>query len=540
MTWQNVILQGAGLAVLYVLPIADSFIQIWHENSFHHAHPAVSIPRAILLLTLLVWALASLVIAAFDRLPLRGRNNAWIALTILFLWLLGRMGAVTVGAHPALASRTLFASHIAQVIVPIALLILWGTQPKFFGRILNTVRTLFTIAAFGMIILLPKLAWNGLRFDTPEQMSFVNPSLKPASSPQPRIVWILMDELSYHTAFEQRPPGLMLPNLERFAQHSTTFSNLQPTAYRTEEVVPGLIIGQSIADLEHIYGRPFRFRNVYRGPWHPYDPALTLFGQAHRLGWTTGLAGWFNPYCRFLKDVLDRCYWQFSDVYPGLSMPLYYGRSTLAELWTLLPPHEHLNPFARYPFDRQTHLRDYVDLMAQSESLLRDQRIRFVMLHLPVPHPPGMYNRSTHTFAIAGNYLDNLVLADDTLGRLMKLIQSTPDAAQTSILVSSDHSWRTNEWKKYSDWTPEEDQVSGGRFDPRPVLMVHLAGSEEGQIIARPMSAMVVNRIIAAMLRGQVHSGSDIDALGAKALLNPKSQTASLRIDSVSVHRRNR
>jgi hypothetical protein len=324
-----------------------------------------------------------------------------------------------------------------------------------------------------------------------------------------------MDELSYHEVFEDPPSGLTFPNLERFAQHSITFSNLQPSGYHTEEVIPGLILGQPVGDVEHIYGRPFRFRSTYRGAWHLYDPAQTIFGDAHRLGWTTGIAGWFNPYCRYLPGVLDRCFWQDSDVYPGLPVKLYYNRSTLANLWALLPPHEHLDPLAIHRIDHQTHMNDYADVMAQSESLISDQRIRFAMLHLPVPHPPGIYNRGRHELVPAGNYIDNLVLADDTLGTLMKLIRSTPDAAQTSVIVSSDHAWRVADWKKLSDWTPEEEHISGERFDPRPVLMVHLAGSEEGRTVAQATSAMVVHSILNAMLRGQAETPAAIAALAA-------------------------
>ena len=138
-------------------------------------------------------------------------NVAWIALGVLLVWLLGRIGAVVFGAHPAIALRTLLVSHIAVIFLPIALFILWKLQPKILGQALGAVRMIFTIAAFGMIILLPKLAWQALRFEAPEQTSFVNPSLQRATSPQRRVVWILMDELSFHEVFERRPSGLTFP-----------------------------------------------------------------------------------------------------------------------------------------------------------------------------------------------------------------------------------------------------------------------------------------------------------------------------------------
>jgi Sulfatase len=511
-------LESAGLTALYALPIANAFLNSWHVDSFHRPHPVASIPRAILLLTLLVWALAWLAIAGLDRLPPRGRNLAGIALPTLLIWLLGRVGAGIYAARPTVVGRALFASHVGLALVPIVLLVLWRWRPKALQQALDATRALFTVAAFGMLILLPKLAWQALRFEAPEQTFFTDPSLHPAVSGKPRIVWILMDELSYDQVFEHRPSGLTFPNFENFAQHSTTFSDLQPTGYHTEEVIPGLFLGQTVADVEHIYGKPFRFRGVNRGPWHPYDPSQTIFGDARRLGWTTGLAGWYNPYCRFLQSVLDRCSWQFSDAYPGLPVQLFYNRSTLANLRALLRPHERMEPLVDRPSDHETHVRDYQEVMAQSESLLRDPRIRFVMLHLPVPHTPGIFDQRRHCLVAGGNYVDNLVLADNTLGQLMTVIQSTPDASQTSVIVSSDHSWRVDVWKKLPDWTPEETRVSGKRFDPRPVLMVHLPGGQDAQGISpqgisQRTSAMIVHPILEAMLRGQLHSSGDIAAL---------------------------
>jgi hypothetical protein len=506
-------LEAAGLAVLYALPIANAFVKSWHVNSYHHAQPVASVPRAMFLLVLLVWALAWLTIAALERISSRVRTGAWIAISTLLVWLLGRIGFAAFGARPAVARHALLVSHIGVAVMPIALLALWRLQPRILRQALDAVRFMVAVASFGMLILLPKLGWQGLRFEAREQTSFTNPSLPAPSSTQPRIVWILMDELSYDQVFGRRPSGLAFPNFARFSEHSTTFSNLQPTGYHTEEVIPGLILGEPVADVEHIYGRPFRFRSVYRGPWHPYDAQRTIFGDAHRLGWTTGIAAWFNPYCRFLNGVLDRCYWRYSDVYPGLPLRLYYEHSTLANLWALLPPHERLDPFAVYPIDHETHMRDYLDVMAQSESLLRDPSIRFVMLHLPVPHTPGIYNRDRHALAAGGNYIDNLALSDVTLGTLMKVIQATPDASQTSVIVSSDHSWRVDDWKKLSDWTAEEARLSGETFDTRPVLMVRLPGSEDGQVLPQPVSAMIVHPILQGLLRGRLRSSSDIAAL---------------------------
>ena len=46
------------------------------------------------------------------------------------------------------------------------------------------------------------------------------PPLPRTTAPRVRVVWILFDELSQAVAFNQRPPGLALPNLDRLRDES--------------------------------------------------------------------------------------------------------------------------------------------------------------------------------------------------------------------------------------------------------------------------------------------------------------------------------
>ena len=64
--------------------------------------------------------------------------------------------------------------------------------------------------------------------------------------------------------------------------------------------------------------------------------------------------------------------------------------------------------------------------MPRAETLIRDQSIDFVFIHLPVPHPPGIYDRRAGHQRPTGTYIDNLALADRTLGDLMRILDATP------------------------------------------------------------------------------------------------------------------
>jgi hypothetical protein len=156
----------------------------------------------------------------------------------------------------------------------------------------------------------------------------------------------------------------------------------------------------------------------------------------------------------------------------------------------------------------QTHIDDYVSAMAQSRDLIQDSRIRFAFIHFPIPHPPGIYDRVHHVFRNNGSYLDNLVLADQSLAALRAVIQSTPAAANTTLIVSSDHSWRPWMWQPLKE---EEERVThGGKFEPRAVLLVHLPGQDTRQVISKPVSELIAHDIIESLLRGQMYTPTDI------------------------------
>jgi hypothetical protein len=200
-------------------------------------------------------------------------------------------------------------------------------------------------------------------------------------------------------------------------------------------------------------------------------------------------------------------------------MPLSYDKSVAHNMFVLMPLRADFNLIFGDEQRNSPHRRDYLDVMTNAEDLLRDQRIGFVFLHIPVPHPPGIYDRTMHQLSTRGDYLDNLVLADDTLGSLMKVLRSTPNYEQTTLILSSDHSWRTNWWRRGdllpgSSWSEEEDRVThGGKFDPRPVLMVRLPGATIGQVISTPTSVLAVHSILDALLHEQLHTPADLEKL---------------------------
>jgi Sulfatase len=385
---------------------------------------------------------------------------------------------------------------------------------QFFPKLL---RKGVRVAQVGCLILgccilwmLPELIVMAISTHATETNEFSR-SVQSSALPQTRIVWVLLDELSYDQVFDHRQPSVQLPTFDSLRKESVVFSDVQPVGYYTDQVVPSLFLGYKIDNIRSSLQRDLFVHDAAASRWERFDENATVFADAKRLGWTTGVAGWFNPYCHILRNVLDFCYWQA--IFPFPSEFNAAERSILAA--------------AAFPFDSVlsrlkaktlltgavvgAHEDEYEDVSDEADALLGDDGIRFVYLHYPVPHPYGIYDRRTRKLGVRGTYLDNLVLADETIADVLARIQKTSDRDQTILIVSSDHSWRIKMWDHEASWTTEEERASSGRFDPRPFLLIRFPGSEKGETRSESVPELDLHGILEAMLSGKIKSQGDLD-----------------------------
>jgi hypothetical protein len=356
----------------------------------------------------------------------------------------------------------------------------------------------------------PELLVAALHHQNPDIVSFRRKTATANAQSGRRIIWILFDELSYAQTLEANSDSVALPNFHRLAEESFSFSHLIPPGYYTAKVVPSLMIGRQVTDLRSTLDGYAIIKTADNSHWHPLDAQQTIFAEARRDGWTTGIAGWSNPYCRLLGSVLDSCYW----------LP---GQFTLAEMYSHMSAQKSALQNALAPVAKSIrrlrrsheqssadfHVRDAEGVVAPAEALIRDEQIGLVFIHLAVPHPPGVYDRRAQHVRAGGSYLDNLALADVYLGTLLQAIQSTRLAASTTIVICSDHSWRTPMWRNSAGWTIEDEQVAKGGFDSRPVLLVHFPGETDGHTIGRAINSVVMHDILQDMLRGKLLAEQD-------------------------------
>ena len=160
-----------------------------------------------------------------------------------------------------------------------------------------------------------------------------------------------------------------------------------------------------------------------------------------------------------------------------------------------------------------SHTQDYLNLNARSDQLLRDRSYSFVLLHLPVPHPWGIYDRRSGTLGThSTSYIDNLALADKCLGGIVQVLQQTGQWDSSTIVLMGDHGWRTTElWKGARDWTYEDRIAShGGQYDPRPVYIVKLPNQTTATRIETPYNTVNTRKLFDAIMAHQINTPTDL------------------------------
>jgi hypothetical protein len=519
--WTRCWLEGAGSAILLAPGLLWLQLSQTHIDAFHRLLPLTTVARALAVDLALLSLAAMLLVRGIEALgakpdPAASDQNRS---TILLLWALW---------FGLLAARMVAGMIVAQVLwwrqitTPRAFLlaagllfILWLASKRGYLWTIRALRFAVLLVGFSVFWMIPALITAGLAHQPYDRAQFRKP-LSSTTSSHRRIVWLLFDEMSYDQVFVHRWPGLELPNLDKLRAQSVTFTDVQPDGFFTEDVIPSLFLGKPIEDVRGTPEGWMIYQPAKHAPWQSFDSNRTLFADAQRAGWTTGAIGEYNAYCRILKDQLDDCWMSM----PPLPDHFSRDKSTLGNVtaplaadWqrlfrTRTPPR---------PAEGAPTSVDALATMRAGSDLIADDAIDLCFIHLPLPHPPGNFNRKTGRIGPGGSYIDNLALSDQVLGALLADIAKTSNADQTTEILSSDHSWRTWLWRNNFGWTQEDEEASGhGHFDPRPMLMVRFPDAITPQAIDRPVPLLSMHGLIEGMVGGKIESAQQLETWAAQ------------------------
>jgi Sulfatase len=485
--------QAAGFSALFLLP---NFYELTTTGRarFHTAVPLTTVAWANIFDIVIVALVAALIFTILRRLPFWSAIKIVIAVAIPLLLI--RRNAVVLPFE--FGTRL----QIASGVTAIALLFsIYFLAPRVHDAVMRVGSALLTglgiFAILSCAQLLRCAAWR-----PPIQQIQNNLPPRPTNV-HPRVVWIVFDELAYRQTFGPRPSDLHLPNFDSLRDQSTLYTDVLPAGTRTAIVLPSLLLGKQVTRVAYTWSNRVLLITASDPAWQAFNGQQTIFAIAHNNGWRTAVVGWFNPYCSMMRGQLDQCYWTGWD---GMDGPMSPTASIVTN--TFLPlkilAEKFVNPRkAKRDSDAfliANHHASFEDLRARSLDTLENSDADFILLHLPIPHPPGIYSRHTGQFVAApgASYIDNLVLADRTLGELLRVLQSSPRWPETTVIVNGDHSWRVSLWRDtLLQWSPEDQKISGGVFDSRPAILVHHAEQSSPSTISSRFQLIQLNVLLA-------------------------------------------
>jgi hypothetical protein len=508
-----------GLANLYLIDLTYYLISPGHDLVYHLVGSASSviIPIIVYVVTLSILFMSLLFLA--DR-PGALRVIIWSAFLLALPSILLHSCANFLGVGvPDWLTYSVFGICLFAFA---AISIFWRNFVAPFEKIRHVAAAILAFFAFSGLIIFAQLIWNCW------QARNLNPApalhkTRPAAASSPfrkRVIWVLFDELSYEQLYEHRFPGLQLPAFDKLAAQSTVFTHVVPAGMYTRYIIPSLFTGipANAVDVS-ARGLLLSLRDPSTGNWVPFRQSQTVFQDAIDAGYSTAIAGWFNPYCRIMPEVLDHCFWTFREPTPANLSP---NRSLAVDL---------VRPFRNFWLDTKhlfghgpgspsdetrdirQHSSDYRRLLAAGDAYLADPSIDFLFLHLPIPHPYGFYDRHKRAFSTKHtSYIDNLALSDLYLKHFRQLLERHGQWDSSTIIVMGDHSWRTAEiWTSSLTWTDEDQSAShGGEFDPRPAYIVKLPNQQTPARVEQSFSAVSTRALLDALMQNRVQTAADL------------------------------
>lgn len=528
-TAASVALPAFGAATLCMIPILGALVSPAHSTVYHLAGPvsALFVPVLFNLLLLTCVLTAPLLLAKPTH---RTGIFLWSCFLCFIPWIVLKNVATLYELHLR-HSTSLSIFALCCLSVAVSTLLWTPSRGPVYAQGLRIGNGLLSLAAiFGFILTLQTVwfGWEARHLNDAQTLVAAPASL--AAPAHSLVLWIVFDELSYAQVAEAQSHGLSLPALDSFTRQSTVFTHAVPAGIYTDVILPSLMTGvpddqiRSTADGRELY---LHLTSTPENPprWQAFDPALTVFADAKALHYHSAVDGWYNPYCRLLPQLLTRCFWT--------------GQTDLTERFpartiagNLFAPTFHLLRaipgflFARHvrsadqEIDAQLHIDDYQQLYAAADATLADPSLDFVLLHMPIPHPNGIYDRKRGVLTTGkSTYLDNLALVDIYLAHVRDMLTQQHRWDGATVLIMGDHSWRTKLlWVTDPRWSPEEQVAShGGQFDDRPFYALKLPGQTTAAQFGWPYPATRTRELLDALLRREIATPAQLAQWGRVA-----------------------
>jgi len=258
-----------------------------------------------------------------------------------------------------------------------------------------------------------------------------------------RVLVLVFDELDQRLLLDDRHPGLDLPAIDAFMSRALILNNAIPPCRCTEISIPALLTGRMVFETISVGPKELELQFSVDGRPTPLAAQRTLFHEAFDLGYRVGCNIGYHPLDRIFPGLFATFAWQEA---PDTELGIEGGwmKSIWLQVRSILETPS-FSPFSDTLYARHSVAR-YQRSVVSAISILGDETIDLAFLHLPVPHPPFIFDRKTNKVTARNawkrSYHDNLALVDSTLATLLRTIRASSNNRESVVILTSDHWWR--------------------------------------------------------------------------------------------------
>lgn len=392
-------------------------------------------------------------------------------------------------------------------------------------RFLQVARSVVLLAGWLIPVLLIDFIWGHPQTQPSEFQARSGLTPLPArpaggKNPASRVVWLLFDEFDQHLAFDERPAGLQLSELDRLRSESLVANRVLQTADATVIAVPSLLSQQVFESTQMMDAATLLVKPAGSKALLPWRDQPNVFQQARRLGANTSLTGWQLPYCRIIGDSLVHCFAEVGghpanallremqaseeSVWANVGFLFYMQAQNLMDLFR--PLENAVSPEIRDAFVQRRQLRQFLAIRDRAYREIADPQMDFVFVHFPTPHMFAIYDRHRADFAFSPdtNYLDNLALVDRTVGEIRRTLEKAGLWESTTLMVTSDHAVRPAMWHNRYNWSSAFERLIGPGGSHTVPFILKLARQHEGTVYEPSVSNLTATQLSLAALSGEV------------------------------------
>jgi hypothetical protein len=382
-----------------------------------------------------------------------------------------------------------------------------GTTTRYQTRAVKALSVLLLLLFPFALWTFGRTAWIMQRFRAKDSAPILA-----SNKSGPRILWLVFDELDQRVAFSERPPGLILPELDRLRGEALFAANAFPPAESTLQSLPALISGKLVSSAYVASPSSLMVTFGESTDFVEWAEQASVFSEARKLGSNSTLAGWYHPYTRLIGDTLTQCLFEDRPERPVVQHVSKQLRGAILAL-PLARSVPSIRDMAFGQFDdvgdsrKQSRIDMYQQTLREAKSSATDPNIGISFIHWPVPHLPVIYDRETGEFRWTerSNYLDNLALVDRTVGELRGELEAKRLWDDTVVIVTSDHPARKSKWdEKFDTLDEQQAAIVGRRTDPRVPFLLKLSGQKEGVVYQPEFNTVLTAELVLAILRGEI------------------------------------